>query len=473
LRTETDELPDGWEQASVGAVCVADKHAIADGPFGTQMKLADFGRTGIPVVEMLHLSGDTFRPEFRRFITPSKYEEVKRSTVVAGDIVVSKTGTLGTVAVVPASVQKAVMTSRLAKVSLQAEAVLTQFAFRYFQFLRDAGYWQGVGKGSTMKVLRIGEIGAAPLPLPPLAEQRRIVAKVEELLAQVNQVRERLACVPAILKRFRQSVLSAACQGNLDDRSGDGMANWGRLRIGDFLSTSRPGMRTGPFGTALKKGEHVNTGIPVLGIENIGRGVFVEGSKIHITPAKAKELSAYDALPGDVIISRSGTVGEVCVVPEGLGTARISTNIIRVSLDANKVLPTFFCYLFNGSPDILSQIAHLCAGSTREFLNQTILKSLDFVIPLVAEQREIVRRVEELFKLADGIEKQVEAATKRVEKLTQAILAKAFRGELVPTEAALARRERRSYEPASVLLERIRQQRAASTGRKPARLRRE
>jgi type I restriction enzyme S subunit len=95
------------------------------------------------------------------------------------------------------------------------------------------------------------------------------------------------------------------------------------------------------------------------------------------------------------------------------------------------------------------------------------------VIPLVAEQREIVRRVEELFKLADGIEKQVEAATKRVEKLTQAILAKAFRGELVPTEAALARRERRSYEPASVLLERIRQQRAASTGRKPARLRRE
>ena len=165
--------------------------------------------------------------------------------------------------------------------------------------------------------------------------------------------------------------------------------------------------------------------------------------------------------------------GEVCVVPEGLGTARISTNIIRVSLDANKVLPTFFCYLFNGSPDILSQIAHLCAGSTREFLNQTILKSLDFVIPLVAEQREIVLRVEELFKLADGIEKQVEAATKRVEKLTQAILAKAFRGELVPTEAALARREHRSYEHASVLLERIRQQRAASTGRKPARLRRE
>jgi len=274
-----------------------------------------------------------------------------------------------------------------------------------------------------------------------------------------------------ILKRFRQSVLSAACQGNLDGHNDDGTANWERLRIVDFLSSSRPGMKTGPFGTALKKSEHVDAGIPVLGIENIGRGVFIEGSKIHITQAKAVELSAYDAIPGDVIISRSGTVGEVCVVPEGLGTARVSTNIIRVSLDADKVLPTFFCYLFNGSPDILSQIAHLRAGSTREFLNQTILKSLDFVIPPISDQREIVRRVEKLFKWADDVEKQVEAATKRVDKLTQAILAKAFRGELVPTEAELARREGRSYEPAAVLLDRVRAGREASALKHPRRVR--
>jgi type I restriction enzyme, S subunit len=78
------------------------------------------------------------------------------------------------------------------------------------------------------------------------------------------------------------------------------------------------------------------------------------------------------------------------------------------------------------------------------------------------EQREIVRIVEGLFTLADAIEKRVSAASARVEKLTQAILAKAFRGELVPKEAELARREGRDYEPASVLLERIRAERAQS-----------
>ncbi len=72
--------------------------------------------------------------------------------------------------------------------------------------------------------------------------------------------------------------------------------------------------------------------------------------------------------------------------------------------------------------------------------------------------------VEALFKLADAIEKRVAAATARANKLTQAILAKAFRGELVPTEAELARQEGRDYEPASVLLARIRAERAAGHG---------
>jgi type I restriction enzyme S subunit len=80
------------------------------------------------------------------------------------------------------------------------------------------------------------------------------------------------------------------------------------------------------------------------------------------------------------------------------------------------------------------------------------------------EQKEIVRRVKALFTLADKIEVRVKAATARAEKLTQAILAKAFRGELVPTEADLARQEGRDYEPASVLLERIRAERAGGNG---------
>jgi type I restriction enzyme S subunit len=102
-------------------------------------------------------------------------------------------------------------------------------------------------------------------------------------------------------------------------------------------------------------------------------------------------------------------------------------------------------------------------GETKPGLNLEQVKNIRVALPPLAEQEEIVRRVEALFALADAIEKRVAAATARVEKLTQAVLAKAFRGELVPTEAELARRESRDYEPASVLLERIRAERAAAT----------
>jgi len=98
-------------------------------------------------------------------------------------------------------------------------------------------------------------------------------------------------------------------------------------------------------------------------------------------------------------------------------------------------------------------------GSGQPFVNQTVLNKVAFPLPPLAEQHEIVRRVESMFKLADAVEKRVAAATVRAKKLTQAILAKTFRGELVPTEAELARREGRSYEPASVLLARIKSER--------------
>src|SRR5262249_49431683 len=98
-------------------------------------------------------------------------------------------------------------------------------------------------------------------------------------------------------------------------------------------------------------------------------------------------------------------------------------------------------------------------GDAREVARPTLnleqLETLPVPRPPLEEQHEIVRRVEALFNLADAIEKRVAAAQSRADKLTQSILAKAFRGELVPTEAELARQEGREYEPASVLLERI------------------
>jgi len=334
--------------------------------------------------------------------------------------------------------------------------------------------------GSTRLKLTQTSMKSIPVRLPPLAEQKRIVAKVETILTSVDKVRTRLDRIPDLFKRLRQSILAAAVSGKLTkdwrEEKGDIKCTvekccgseiaqfpcipdgWVYTKIMPILTNDRPGIKTGPFGSLLKKHEHQDGGVPVLGIENINRLKFVPGSKIHITEEKALELSQYDAVPGDILISRSGTVGEACVVPKDIGKARISTNLMRVSVRDDLVKPFYFAIVLCAPGVVLDQVKNLSASSTRDFLNTRILQTIVFPIPSLEEQEEIVYCVEQLFKLADKLEARCQKAKQAVDKLTQSILAKALHGELVPTEAELARQEGRSYETAEALLARIREE---------------
>ena len=123
-------------------------------------------------------------------------------------------------------------------------------------------------------------------------------------------------------------------------------------------------------------------------------------------------------------------MGEVCVVPDNLGEARISTNVMRVVLNQEIMLPEFFIMLFNGAPSVLEQVAELCKGSTRAFLNQSILNSIVFPLPPLEEQRRIVAEVERRLELARAVETAVEAGLKRAARVRQAVLRSAVEGRL-------------------------------------------
>jgi len=114
------------------------------------------------------------------------------------------------------------------------------------------------------------------------------------------------------------------------------------------------------------------------------------------------------------------------------------------------ILPQFLCLLLNGSPFVLRQINRLCSGSTRDFLNQEILKALLLPLPPFAEQVRIVRIVDEHLSSIEHLEAQVDANLRRAARLRQGILKRAFEGRLVPQDP--------TDEPAEELLERIRRQ---------------
>ena len=333
------------------------------------------------------------------------------------------------------------------------------------------------------------------IPLAPLAEQKRIVAKVEELLARVNAACEHLAKVQEILKRFRQSVLAAACSGRLtvDWRN----KNPNVLSVKEILNKikgSRLELVTTPaqrknikeiylykerensdllpekweyvtldelcdsfqYGTSKKSRPFGK--VPVLRMGNIQNGK-IDWSDLVYT-SDEREIEKYKLNPGAVLFNRTNS-------PELVG----KTGIFRGEQPA-----IFAGYLIrtNNLVELESEYLNYCLNSpyAKEFClrvktdgvsqsNINAQKLGKFEVPFCSkeEQQEIVRRAEALFNLAEAIEKRVAATSMRAEKMTHAILAKAFRGELVPTEAELAWREGRSYEPASALLYKIKTER--------------
>jgi type I restriction enzyme S subunit len=162
-----------------------------------------------------------------------------------------------------------------------------------------------------------------------------------------------------------------------------------------------------------------------------------------------------------LVVSRGATIGRISVVQTDCAFCLMgSVILIKPAEGTHKKYLAFALK----SPDCQSQLVDLCGHSAQQAIYIRDIRKLSIKVPPLPEQKEIVRRVNALFALADQIDTKLTRAKARVDKLTQAILAKAFRGELVPTEAELARREGRQYESAEKLLERIQANSAASNG---------
>lgn len=371
--------------------------------------------------------------------------------------------------------EEALLNQRVCKIKPDENYLLKRFLFYgvngYLKTIQDATSSVTVSHLSSRDILKI------PFPLPPLNEQRRIVAKLEKLLAKVNSCGDRLDKIPTILKRFRQSVLAAACSGRLtadwreqhpdiepaeellnkDKREPENLPKgWYSVLVGSVISNIK-------YGTS-KKSTYDSKGVPILRIPNISE----EG--INISNLKYAELNdrEYKSLSlglGDILLIRSNgsvsLVGKTAIVSESEVGFAYAGYLIRLRPNPKKIIPNYLNMLFS-SYEVRLQI-ELPARSTSGVnnINSEEVKSITIPLPSLAEQKEIVRRVESLFQKCDQIEARYQKARAYTDKLTQAILAKAFRGELVPQDP--------NDEPAEVLLERIKAEKAATQPQKKPR----
>lgn len=350
-------------------------------------------------------------------ITPLGLQSSSAKMIPVGTLLVAMYGSIGKLGITGIEC----CTNQAIAFAKELSGVTTKYMF-YFMASQKSNLI-AKGKGGTQKNISQTVLKSLSVPVPPLSEQERIVAKIEELFSQLDAAVDELKSVKEKLAIYRQAVLKEAFDIALKFTEKT-------MAIEDFLTTERKGMATGPFGTMLKKHEHKQSGVPMLGIENIGKGKFVDGNKIFVTPEKAKELKSFALETNDIIISRSGTVGEICAVPARMQGALLSTNLMRVSLNFQKVLSEYFIYMFQSKGVVLDQVKELCKGSTRIFLNQTILKSIKFPIPSIPKQKQIIDQIESQISICNNIEQTVNTALQQATALRQSILKQAFEGNL-------------------------------------------
>ncbi len=451
-----EELPEGWADAELGEV--ADVVGGGTPPAKDSTNFCEEG--GHPWLTPADLSGfeGMYVSRGGRNLTRQGLATSSAKLMPAGTVLMSSRAPIGYLAVAA----NEICTNQGFKSFICSDALQPEYVLFWLKAINHE--LQEMGSGSTFAEISGGRAKEIPVQFPPLAEQRRIVEKVEALLAQVNAARARLARVPTILKRFRQSILSAACSGRLTEgwrltqKSVVDEEDWKESKFGDLLAVK-------PQNGLYRPQEDYGSGTPIVRIDSFYQGEIGAWNDLKKLRATKDDLCTYGLRPGDLLINRVnspkflGKSALVRLVPE---PTVFESNIMRCHPDESRLYPEFavrFLSSLEGLEELRRNAKHAVNQSS---INQRDVMDVSVPVPSLPEQHEIVRRVDALFKLADSIEARVAAATARADKITQAILAKAFRGELVPTEAELARQEARDYEPASALLARIRADRTAS-----------
>lgn len=461
-----EELPDGWVEAPLGE-CL-QPGGLFDGPFGSSLKTSDYTESGVRVIRLENLANLRFVGDKHTYISKAKYETLAKHTIRPGDVLFGSFVDGATrVCLVPRLDGPAI--AKADCFCVRPESRLLDAKFLVYQLgasaTRDALIEQI--HGATRPRVTTRQLREFAVVLPPVAEQKRIVEKVEALLAQVQAARDRLERVQQILKRFRQSVLAAACEGRLTEACGAGSvdgaahrgdwdtpASWRWLSLAELLDQKR----AAAYGV-LQPGPHVPGGVPFVRIGDLSGGTVVVNGLKRISSEIAKTYPRTRLQGGEVLVSLVGTIGRVAVAPPELAGANVARAIAVLPL-SGKVLPTYVRMVLDHTPKA-QELEGLSREVARKTLNLGLLKRVRIPVPSLTVQEEIVSHAGRLLAAGDLIEARVNRVLSHCTSAPQAILAKAFAGELVPTEAVLARAEGRGYESGEELLARVRGERVA------------
>jgi type I restriction enzyme, S subunit len=400
-------LPDGWEEKTLSEVC-----DVRDGTHDSP-KYID---KGFPLITSKNLKNGRLNFEKIKYISEADYNSInKRSKVDVGDILFAMIGTIGNPVLIKNQPNYAIKNVALFK--KKSNDVLMTF-FEYFlvnPIVIDK--MTNEAKGATQKFVGLNYLRSFKIPLPPLEEQNRIVAKIDTLFAKIDKA---ISLTEESLKQAKNLLPSVL---NEVFETIDGEEKF----LPELVKEGRYSIKRGPFGSSLKKQFFVPSGYKVYEQKHAIRDDFEIG-EYFVNEEKYLELKAFDLKPRDIIISCSGTVGRIAVAPDNLMPGIINQALLKISLNEDEIEISFFTYWFNNYVNNGSLSTK--GAAIKNIVSVKELKAIPIKVPTLNSQKEICNQFDRYSQLSKQTQSKLEEQLAYLKQLKSSILSKAFKGEL-------------------------------------------
>jgi type I restriction enzyme S subunit len=431
------ELPTGWAWATIGQV--------ADTRLGKMLSAkARSGNGGRPYLRNKNVQWGQIEVDdlLRMDFSDQEFEEFR---LREGDLLVCEGGEVGRAAIwrggIECAFQKALHRVR------PWPGVMPEYLLYLLMHYANTRVFDRYVTGSTIAHLPQEDLRELPVPVPPVAEQRRIVAAIEELFSRLEAAIASLEALKSRLARLREAIIESELPAD--------------ARLRPLVELALPnGVTDGPFGSNLKTEHYTVDGPRVIRLQNVGEGFFID-ARAHISLTHFEHLRRHEVRGSDLVVAALGhRLPRSCVIPPGLGPAIVKADCIRVRV-RHDVDVRYVNFVLN-SRRLHRHAESIIHGVGRPRLNLREVKALPIPVVALSRQKEIADRIESNFARISVMEGAADGGLVAAGTLRKAIASRAFRGELVSQDL--------HDEPADVLLERITPERAAST--RPRRRRR-
>ncbi|HQU86392.1 MAG TPA: restriction endonuclease subunit S [Pyrinomonadaceae bacterium] len=459
-----NELPKGWERQTLKDLT----SILGDGLHGTPKYSSDG--------EYYFINGNNLTDgkielkENTKRVSKSEFDKYKKN-LTERTILISINGTIGNTAFY-----------RNEKVILGKSAcyfnVLNHIDKRFIRYClttnRFIKYTNEKATGSTIKNVGLKALREFEVPIPPLTEQERIVAKIEELFSELDAGLESLKTAQAQLKSYRQAVLKYAFEGKLTEEwrkcnqtksAFEKLKGVAEKRKQEFDEAKKKGEKkpvknydftfseskevagwatatldkliyiAGRIGwRGLKKDEYKSEGPLFLSVHSLNYGKYVEfKDAFHVSKERYEESPEIMLQNDDILLCKDGAgIGKIGIIKNLLYEATVNSSLLVIR-GLEIFVPEFLFYLLSG-PKLQRLVQERITGSATPHLFQNDIRKFELLIPPIEEQQRIVEEIESRLSVCDKLEETINASLKQAEALRQSILKQAFEGKLIAQE---------------------------------------